>query len=345
MTSSITRRALFSLAGATGVGLAVAACSKSPSGGSSSGSQASSGSAGGSSTTATAKVSALSPAQVPLAGGSTVTVKGSGLGSVTGVLVAGVAATNVVAKSDRVTFTVPHQVGYTAGKANVQLTAGAVTAGEAPDPQPTAAAPSDTPSSGTITLETPAATASDSPTAAGRTTTVATTSVEYAALTDVDRQLEYAMKWWHVYNVAEYGNMNAIGGDCANFTSQTLIARGWKQRSDWYNTDGGSSHSSTWTYCPSFDPWLTTNGAALGLTRRSLSERDKVKVGDIVFYDWNNNGSPDHVTVVSQVTKDSTGKTVIKSVSHNDDGQYRDLDYMISVQHPGGTAWFHTFDA
>jgi hypothetical protein len=349
----LTRRALFSLAGVAGVGLAVAACSKSGAG--DKGTGAGAGGSSGTASAAPAAVTSTSPSKVPLAGGVTATVRGSGLAGVTGVLVAGIAATDVVAKADRVTFTVPHQVSYTPTTAKVVLSSGAVPAGEPSAPQPTITAPTDTPTSGTVTPETGTATgttegtASDPATSgtgsASGTTTVATTSLEYAALTDVDRQLEYGMRYWHEYNIAGYGNMNAIGGDCANFTSQTLIARGWKQRDDWYSREAGAEHTATWTYCPSFDPWLTENGTELGLTKRTLAERDQVKVGDIVFYDWNANGSPDHVTVVSQVSKDSSGKTIIKSVSHNDDGQYRDLDYMITVQHPGGTAWFHTFDA
>ena len=90
---------------------------------------------------------------------------------------------------------------------------------------------------------------------------------------------------------------------------------------------------------------VPTNAAEFGLTRRSLDERDKVKVGDIVFYDWNDNDSPDHTTIVSEVFTEPDGTIRIKSASHNQDGPYRDLDEMITVQHPGGTAWFHTFDA
>jgi hypothetical protein len=153
------------------------------------------------------------------------------------------------------------------------------------------------------------------------------------------------MAHWKDYNLAEYGTMNPIGGDCANYVSQTLIARGWQQRDDWYNRSAGAEHTATWTYCPTMDPWLTTNAAEFGLTRRSLDERDKVKVGDIVFYDWNDNDSPDHTTIVSEVFTEPDGTVRIKSASHNQDGPYRDLDEMITVQHPGGTAWFHTFDA
>ncbi|SDQ05500.1 IPT/TIG domain-containing protein [Curtobacterium sp. UNCCL20] len=353
MTASLTRRSLLSLAGVTGIGLAVAACS---SGGEGSGSGkgagsgtggGSSGSASGSSSpTAKAVAKSLTPAQVPLAGGVTIAVTGTGLARVKGVTVGGIAARDVTATATKVTFTAPHQAMYTAGSADVALFTTAI------EPSPSANQSSDGNGSaandGQSGTTQDGATATPSPTTApvpAASTAVATTTLAYAALTDVDRQLQYAMAHWKDYNLAEYGTMNPIGGDCANYVSQTLIARGWKRRSDWYNRAAGAEHSATWTYCPTMDTWLTTNAAEFGLTRRSLDERDKVKVGDIVFYDWNDNDSPDHTTIVSEVFTEPDGTIRIKSASHNQDGPYRDLDEMITVQHPGGTAWFHTFDA
>jgi hypothetical protein len=352
MTASLTRRSLLSLAGVTGIGLAVAACSAD--GGSAGGGGTSAGTGGGTSTggggaaspTAKPVAERVTPAQVPLAGGVTVTVAGTGLAAVKGVTVGGVAARDVQASATKVTFTAPHQAMYTAGAADVALFTSAV------DPSPSANQSSDGNGSaandGQSGATQDSSSASPAPTAApvpDASTAVATSTLAYAALTDVDRQLQYAMAHWKDYNLAEYGTMNPIGGDCANYVSQTLVARGWQQRSDWYNRDAGAAHSATWTYCPTMDPWLTANAAAFGLTRRSLDERDKVKVGDIVFYDWNHNDSPDHTTIVSEVFTEPDGTIRIKSASHNQDGPYRDLDEMITVQHPGGTAWFHTFDA
>jgi hypothetical protein len=355
MTASFTRRSLLSLAGVAGIGIAVAACSRgddatsSPSG--SSGSSSSSGAAsggkdGGSSSSARPAASSIEPAQVPLAGGVTVTVAGTGLAEVRGVTVGGIAARDVRASATKVTFTAPHQAMYTPGSADVALFTTAV------EPSPSANRSSDGNGSaandGQAGATQDQATATPTPTAApvpDASTAVATSTVAYAALTDVDRQLAYAMRYWSDYNLAEYGTMNPIGGDCANYVSQTLVARGWQQRSDWYNRAGGAQHSATWTYCPAMDPWMTANAAEFGLTRRSLDERSKVRVGDIVFYDWNDNQSPDHVTIVSEVFTEPDGTVRIKSASHNQDGPYRDLDEMITVQHPGGTAWFHTFDA
>ncbi|WFR67134.1 amidase domain-containing protein [Curtobacterium flaccumfaciens] len=346
MTASLTRRSLLSLAGVTGIGLAVAACS-SGDGGTGTGTDGATSDGGGSSTpTAKPVAKSLSPARVPLAGGVTVTVAGTGLGAIKGVTVGGVAARDVRATATKVTFTAPHQAMYAAGAADVALFTSAI------EPSPSVnqssdgngSAANDGQAGATQDSSTASPSASAAPTPDARSV-AATTTLAYAALTDVDRQLQYAMAHWKDYNLAEYGTMNPIGGDCANYVSQTLIARGWKQRDDWYNRSAGAEHSATWTYCPSMDPWLTANAAEFGLTRRTLDERDKVRVGDIVFYDWNDNDSPDHTTIVSEVFTEPDGTIRIKSASHNQDGPYRDLDEMITVQHPGGTAWFHTFDA
>ncbi|WIB77073.1 amidase domain-containing protein [Curtobacterium sp. MCPF17_002] len=346
MTASLTRRSLLSLAGVTGIGLAVAACS-SGDGGPGGGKSSATGDGSGSETpTAKPVAKSLIPAQVPLAGGVTISVAGTGLAAVKGVTVGGIAARGVKASATKVTFTAPHQAMYTAGSADVALFTSVI------EPAPSANQSSDGNGSaandGQSGATQDSSTSSSSPTAAAvpdASTAVATTTLAYAALTDVDRQLQYAMAHWSDYNLAEYGTMNPIGGDCANYVSQTLIARGWKQRDDWYNRAAGAEHTATWTYCPTMDPWLTANAAEFGLTRRSLDERDEVKVGDIVFYDWNDNDSPDHTTIVSEVFTEADGTVRIKSASHNQDGPYRDLDEMITVQHPGGTAWFHTFDA
>jgi hypothetical protein len=362
MTAPITRRTLLSLAGITGVGFVAAACSSDGSGpgsastprGSGTGGSGATGSGAAGSATASprsgsgAKPTARSvaPAEIPLAGGVTVTVTGTGLASVAGVTVGGVAARDVAASATRVTFTAPHQAMYTAGSAGVALFTTAVrpvaSANQTSDGNGSAANDGQVGATQDSDAPTPTPTAAAVPDAGAA---VATTTVAYAAKTDVDRQLEYAMRHWSDYNTAEYGTMNPIGGDCANYVNQTLQARGWQQRDDWYNRAGGAEHSDTWTYCPAMDPWLDQNASTFGLTRRTSDERQHVKVGDIVMFDWNANGSPDHTTIVSEVFTESDGTIRIKSASHNQDGPYRDLDEMITVQHPGGTAWFHTFDA
>ncbi len=161
----------------------------------------------------------------------------------------------------------------------------------------------------------------------------------YQVQTPVDQQLAYAMAHWNDYNTAQYGDLNPVGGDCANFVSQTLIARGWQMNSAWYNHDAASDWSPAWGYVPAMDDYFRQNATKLGLTEYPLDQRDKIKVGDIVMFDWNNNDSLDHVQIVSAVST-VNGKITIEMAGHNTDTDYRDLDHTITVDHPGATGHF-----
>lgn len=160
----------------------------------------------------------------------------------------------------------------------------------------------------------------------------------YEVSTAVDRQMQYLMTYWADYNVSEFGDLNSVGGDCANFASQSLLLRGWTMTDDWYNYDAGADWSAAWGYVPSFESWLTAN-PQLGATELSFDERSLVKVGDLVVFDWNDNDFLDHIQVVSAVTT-VDGVTSIKMVGHNLDTNYRDLDETITVDHPGATGHF-----
>lgn len=161
----------------------------------------------------------------------------------------------------------------------------------------------------------------------------------YQVSTPVDQQLAYAMAHWNNYNTAQYGDLNPVGGDCANFVSQTLIARGWQMNSDWYNHDAAADWSPAWGYVPAMDDYFRENAAKLGLTEYSFDQRDKIKVGDIVMFDWNDNDSLDHVQIVSGV-QNVNGKITIQMAGHNEDTNYRDLDHTITVEHPGAIGHF-----
>ncbi|MGO2658347.1 amidase domain-containing protein [Mycetocola reblochoni] len=161
----------------------------------------------------------------------------------------------------------------------------------------------------------------------------------YDLVSGVDRQMQYLFQYWEDYNSDEWGDMNAVGGDCANFTSQGLIARGWEQRDDWYSRDRSATRSESWGYTPSMDAWFEENADELGATRLGMDDLDELAVGDIGMFDWEPNDSPNHVMTVSKVEK-VDGKTKVYFVSHNLDGDYRDLDEVLGEQHPDGTAWF-----
>lgn len=163
------------------------------------------------------------------------------------------------------------------------------------------------------------------------------------------RQVTYALTYWKNYNSAVYGNDNPNGGDCANFVSQTLIARGWTMNSTWYN-HGQGAMSAAWSYVPSMLDYFQANASTLGLQELGMSDRSQYAVGDVVMFWWKNaNGTyssgPDHVQVIDKITN-TNGQIKVEMASHNDDFAYRDLDNEITVEHPGAkfVVWHLTRD-
>lgn len=175
--------------------------------------------------------------------------------------------------------------------------------------------------------------------AASRSDDTAVTGTVRDAAASADKQLAYALAHWNDYNTAEYGDLNPVGGDCANFVSQTLIARGWQMNSQWYNHGAAAGWSPAWGYVPAMDGYLRSAASKLGITEYSFDQRDKVKVGDIVMFDWDDDDSLDHVQIVSSV-QEVDGTIVIKMAGHNIDTDYRDLDETITVDHPGAVGHF-----
>lgn len=173
----------------------------------------------------------------------------------------------------------------------------------------------------------------------GKSVTSRVTQYTYRVVTPVDKQLEYAMTYWSDYNTAQWGDFNPDGGDCANFVSQTLLARGWTMNSDWFSYDAGQQWSPAWGYVPALDEYLSENAQKLGLTEYPLNDRSSIKIGDLVVFYWAQGDTPDHIMVVSGVKKIG-GKTLISMVGHNDNYDYRDLDQTITVDHPGATGHF-----
>ena len=255
---------------------------------------------------AVSAVTAVSPASGSVTGGTTLTITGTGLADVTDVTVGGIPATDVTVTADG-TVTAVAPAAVDYQPADAAIV---VSAAEKALSQPKALTHS------------------------------------YAVVTGVDAQMQYALAHWDDYNEAEWGNLNPVGGDCANFVSQTLIQRGWVQNSTWFNKNAAATTadwSPAWGYVPAMHDWFASDNGP-DVTRLNLDQRDQVKIGDIGMFDWNNNDIPDHVMLVSSV-KVVDGVTRIGFASHNLDGPYRDLDVAITDEHPGGNAWFWSIPA
>lgn len=152
----------------------------------------------------------------------------------------------------------------------------------------------------------------------------------------VQNQLAYVLAHWKDYNLDEYGQVGH--NDCVNFTSQSLIARGWAMDGDWWTegTGAGFDFSKAWVSSTSLMRYLGDSGRASALTD---DQRDQVKLGDIVQFDWDNSGDRDHTGIVTRIEA-SGDNIVIYYAGHTDDTDYRSVDWAITVNHPGGTAYY-----
>ncbi|WP_166806372.1 amidase domain-containing protein [Cryobacterium serini] len=173
------------------------------------------------------------------------------------------------------------------------------------------------------------------PTESAAAAPVAAAPVVSAAVT---AQVDYLLAHWSVenYNLAEWGVLGE--NDCVNFASQAMIARGWTMDAVWSSAKNGNAYDSTaaWRSSTAFMKYIAQTGKATALTDQ---QRDQVKVGDIAQFDWDNTGDRDHTGIVTKVEK--VGDTVsIFFAGHTLDSDYRSVDTAITVDHPGGTAYY-----
>jgi hypothetical protein len=113
--------------------------------------------------------------------------------------------------------------------------------------------------------------------------------------------------------------------------------RGWKQQGDWTHAKAVAQSGGAWISSTLFRDFMTAH-PELG-TALTDDERAKVKVGDVVQFDWDGTGDRDHTGVVTRVTTDG-GTIRIGFAGHTTDSDYRDVDEAITKDHPGGAAFY-----
>ena len=152
----------------------------------------------------------------------------------------------------------------------------------------------------------------------------------------VQAQVNYMLAHWTDYNTDAYGVIT--DNDCVNFTSQSLIVRGWTMDEKWWSEGTGSDFdtSSPWISSTAFRDYVAQSGRATALTD---DQRDQVKIGDVAQFDWDNSGDRDHTGVVTRI--EGSGDDIqIYYAGHTDDTDYRSVDYAITEKHPGGVAYY-----
>jgi hypothetical protein len=144
---------------------------------------------------------------------------------------------------------------------------------------------------------------------------------EYQVTNKLDREMAYAFKYWNVYSNSTFGYLS--GNDCANFASQTLLARGWKRSAQWFDY-GPGRWSGTWVSSTALSTWLKTRPDLA--TKLTYSQRDTVSVGDVIQFRWPGHAktytSWDHTGIVSKVVVLPNGRHDIYYTSHTNNRQY-----------------------
>lgn len=117
--------------------------------------------------------------------------------------------------------------------------------------------------------------------------------------TERDREMRYAGLHWNATASVRFGFLKGV--DCVNFTSQLLLARGWKQSLDWWSAYRTTkAYSASWVSSTAMSTWLRSRTDLA--TRLTWGGRDQVVVGDVVQFNWDGKGRGwDHTAVVSKV--------------------------------------------
>jgi hypothetical protein len=158
---------------------------------------------------------------------------------------------------------------------------------------------------------------------------------QYVLQTKRDRQMDYAFDHWNDRSSKTY--FYASGTNCANFTNQVLRARGWKPTSNWHNY-GWTDYTSSWVSSTALMKYFKARPQlAAPLTDK---QRNQVRVGDVVQFDWDGSGDRDHTAVVSKVSTDVYGHVSVYYVGHTSHTTYSSVDSSINPQHPKARVYY-----
>lgn len=158
-------------------------------------------------------------------------------------------------------------------------------------------------------------------------------SVREPADHNVRAQMIYVNARWQTTSNSNY--MYIESNDCANFASQTLVARGLKPDSRWNQVNFIPTRA--WVSATALNDYLLT---LPGVKQLSNGQRDQVKIGDLVLFDWDRSGDRDHVGIVSHIQEQVDGSYRIYYAGHTSHTLYRSVDWAITVVHPNANVYF-----
>ncbi|MGM9988430.1 MAG: amidase domain-containing protein [Bacillaceae bacterium] len=130
--------------------------------------------------------------------------------------------------------------------------------------------------------------------------------------------VKYAETWWNSTNpkYKRYDN------DCTNFISQCLHAGGFPMKytgsvkSGWWYRNHKFSYS--WGVAHSLLYYLI--GLKAGIRGKRMEDATQLKLGDLIFYDFEGDGRFDHSTIV--VAKDANGQPLVNAHTMDSRNRY-----------------------
>lgn len=151
----------------------------------------------------------------------------------------------------------------------------------------------------------------------------------------VDKVSRFIAKSWNSRTNPKYGYYPGV--NCANWASQSLLLRGFKTDSRWHPRQSRTIGASmAWISSTRLRNYLVERK---GVTELTDQQRDQVKVGDLVQFDWWNKGSKEHTGIVSYIEQTSLGIKIYYA-SHTAHGEYWSVDRSIRVSYPGATVTY-----
>lgn len=130
-----------------------------------------------------------------------------------------------------------------------------------------------------------------------------------ASAYNASNAVSYANTYWSNYN-PNYSNYNSIGGDCANFVSQCLVAGGMQMTDGWY-WYSYDDRSASWSACASMYNYFKNSGYEI-IENPSDSQ---VIEGNPVLYYSSSKGRWSHAAICTG--HDSSGNALVSA--HNSD--------------------------
>ena len=132
------------------------------------------------------------------------------------------------------------------------------------------------------------------------------------------KAVQYAEKWWNSYN-PKYQKFEV---DCTNYISQCLHEggapmRGYPNRNKgWWMQNNNWSYS--WSVANSFPRYLETS--TTGLRAKQVDSAMKLKLGDVICYDFEGDGKWNHTTIITG--KDANGEPLVNAHTYNSRARY-----------------------